>query len=77
MYVCVCQGVTERQIHEAARQGVSRLKELRQQLGVTQDCGRCASCAHTCLKEARKAHQEQQLRYVPHASGENGLAAAA
>ncbi|MDD3483214.1 (2Fe-2S)-binding protein, partial [Azovibrio restrictus] len=35
MYVCVCQGVTERQIQEAARNGASRLKDLRQQLGVT------------------------------------------
>jgi bacterioferritin-associated ferredoxin len=54
MYVCVCHAVTERQIHEAARNGANRLKDLRQQLGVTLDCGRCASCAHHCLKRARQ-----------------------
>ncbi|MCX8145421.1 MAG: (2Fe-2S)-binding protein [Azovibrio sp.] len=54
MYVCVCQAVTERQIQEAARKGASRLKDLREQLGVTRDCGRCASCAHACLQQARR-----------------------
>jgi bacterioferritin-associated ferredoxin len=28
------------------------LKDLRRELGVTRDCGRCASCAHNCLQEA-------------------------
>ncbi|MDD3485020.1 (2Fe-2S)-binding protein [Azovibrio restrictus] len=65
MYVCVCQGVTERQIQEAARNGASRLKDLRQQLGVTQDCGRCATCAHECLKDARKAQQQSAAPFMP------------
>jgi len=54
MYVCVCKAVTDRQIHEAARDGARTLGDLRRQLGVTMDCGRCASCAHECLKEARQ-----------------------
>ena len=53
MYVCVCHAVTERQIHEAARNGAHTLKDLRRDLGVTSDCGRCASCARQCLREAR------------------------
>lgn len=54
MYVCVCKAVTDRQIQEAARGGARTLGDLRRQLGVTMDCGRCASCAHECLKEARQ-----------------------
>lgn len=54
MYVCVCKAVTDRQIHEAARGGARTLGDLRRELGVTMDCGRCASCAHECLKEARQ-----------------------
>lgn len=53
MYVCVCRAVTDRQIREAAENGAHSLKDLRRELGVTQDCGRCASCARECLHEAR------------------------
>lgn len=54
MYVCVCKAVTDRQIREAAMGGARTLKDLRRDLGVTSDCGRCASCARECLKEARQ-----------------------
>ena len=52
MYVCVCQAVTDRQIREAAESGARSLRDLRRDLGVTRDCGRCASCTHECLREA-------------------------
>ena len=54
MYVCVCKAVTDRQIREAALGGARTLKDLRRDLGVTSDCGRCASCARDCLKEAHQ-----------------------
>lgn len=52
MYVCVCKAITDTQIREAAQGGARTLKDLRRDLGVTRDCGRCASCAHECLREA-------------------------
>lgn len=52
MYVCVCLAVTDRQIREAAQSGARTLKDLRRELGVTRECGRCASCARDCLQEA-------------------------
>ncbi|HEX9194688.1 MAG TPA: (2Fe-2S)-binding protein [Azonexus sp.] len=55
MYVCVCHAVTDRQIREAAESGARTLKDLRRDLGVTRDCGRCASCARQCLHEANAA----------------------
>lgn len=55
MYVCVCQAVTDRQIRAAAENGARTLKDLRRDLGVTRDCGRCASCANACLREAQGA----------------------
>jgi bacterioferritin-associated ferredoxin len=54
MYVCVCQAVTERQIHQAARDGAKTIKDLRRDLGVTSECGRCASCARQCLREVHE-----------------------
>lgn len=59
MYVCVCQAVTDRQIHEAAMGGARTLKDLRRDLGVTRDCGRCATCARDCLKEAHACKSKQ------------------
>ena len=63
MYVCVCKAVTDRQIREAAESGARTLGDLRRELGVTLDCGRCASCARDCLKEANRcaAHPDASL----------------
>jgi bacterioferritin-associated ferredoxin len=36
-------------------QGASRMRDLREQLGVSEQCGRCAGCAHEVLKEARES----------------------
>lgn len=52
MYVCVCNAVTESDIHEAAAQGARRVRDLRVHLGVTADCARCAGAAKCCLDRA-------------------------
>ena len=52
MYICVCRAVTEGQIREAVKGGARTLQDLRRQLGVTSECGRCASYARDCLREA-------------------------
>ncbi|MCX7672619.1 MAG: (2Fe-2S)-binding protein [Thiobacillaceae bacterium] len=51
MYVCICQSVTERQVREAARQGLRTVKALKERLGVASECARCARCAHEILRE--------------------------
>jgi bacterioferritin-associated ferredoxin len=54
MYVCICNSVTDRDIREAASRGARTLKDLRRELGVASDCGKCASCATDVLCEARR-----------------------
>jgi bacterioferritin-associated ferredoxin len=54
MDVCVCHAVTDAQIRQAAQDGAQTLRDLRRDLGVTRDCGRCATCAKQCLHEAQK-----------------------
>ena len=51
MYVCVCRAVTDRQIRDAAQAGANTLKDLRRELGVSSECGKCAASALECLKE--------------------------
>jgi bacterioferritin-associated ferredoxin len=58
MYVCVCQAVTDREIHQAARNGAKTLRDLRRDLSVGVDCGRCVSCARKCLKSESEDSQE-------------------
>ncbi|MDI6748185.1 MAG: bacterioferritin-associated ferredoxin [Rhodocyclaceae bacterium] len=52
MYVCVCHGVTDRDIEGAVAEGCCSLRQLREQLGVGQTCGRCARCARMTLKDS-------------------------
>jgi bacterioferritin-associated ferredoxin len=61
MYVCVCKAITDRDIETAARSGARTLKDLRRNLGVASECGKCASCAHEVLCNARREKREQVL----------------
>lgn len=62
MYVCVCNAVTEREVKLAISEGARSLRDLRTELGVAADCGRCASCARQCLRDAAHANP---LLHVP------------
>jgi len=53
MYVCLCHNVTDTQIRHLVRtEGVSSMRELRAQLGVATQCGKCAQCARHVLNDA-------------------------
>ena len=51
MYVCPCHGVTDREIREAAENGVTSMRQLGKEMGVGRQCGRCASTAREILRE--------------------------
>jgi bacterioferritin-associated ferredoxin len=53
MYICICNGITERDIREAAAAGARTIKDLQRELGVCAGCGKCASCARAVLCETR------------------------
>jgi bacterioferritin-associated ferredoxin len=55
MFVCICNGVREGDIEAHVARGASSLKDLRDQLGVARDCGKCASCAREVLERAKRA----------------------
>lgn len=59
MYVCVCNAVTESHIEQAVSQGARRMRDLRQTLGVTAECNRCAKCARQCLSAVLAQTPEQ------------------
>lgn len=50
MYVCLCRGITDRQIKAAIDDGAKHLGHLRKQLGVATQCGKCACTAKELLE---------------------------
>jgi len=52
MYVCVCKGITDRQIKAAIDNGASSLGQLRKALGVASQCGKCSVMTREILNEA-------------------------
>jgi len=55
VYVCVCAAVTERQLCESsAASADGDFRELCRQLGVAQQCGRCAAAARAIIGPDRQ-----------------------
>lgn len=57
MYICVCNAVTEREIRQCAQLGCT-LGDLREQLGVCTNCGKCKHAAKQILREERSVNGE-------------------
>ena len=53
MYVCVCNGVTDHQIREAAASGVRSVAELTMRTGCGATCGTCLETASSILEASR------------------------
>lgn len=53
LYVCICNGVTDRQIREAAAAGCSSVAELTMRTGCGATCGTCLDVAAALLEPAR------------------------
>lgn len=60
MYVCVCNSVTEKDVHRAVMRGVRTFKELKHETEVATCCGKCAGCAKQVLKEAIHQHARDE-----------------
>jgi bacterioferritin-associated ferredoxin len=53
MYICICNAVTDRDIRRCAERGACSLRDLRDELGVASNCGKCKQAAKAVLREAR------------------------
>ncbi|MEM9255821.1 MAG: bacterioferritin-associated ferredoxin [Pseudomonadota bacterium] len=52
MYVCLCNRVTDTQIRAAVAQGASSMRDIRRQLGVASQCGKCGTMTSEIMREA-------------------------
>jgi bacterioferritin-associated ferredoxin len=53
VYVCICNGVTDHQIREAAASGCTSVSELTMRTGCGSNCGSCLDMAAGLLEQAR------------------------
>ena len=51
MYICICHGVTDREIEACVAEGARSMRELRDCLRVGTQCGRCAIHVREILRE--------------------------
>jgi bacterioferritin-associated ferredoxin len=59
MYVCLCKGVTDRQIRKSVlTHDVSSLRDLRRCLGACDQCGKCAPEAKRLIDETIRERSE-------------------
>lgn len=57
MYVCLCNGITERAVRDAAASGARDLSDLIAMTGCASSCGSCADTAMQILDESRREHR--------------------
>ncbi|MEM7401812.1 MAG: (2Fe-2S)-binding protein [Pseudomonadota bacterium] len=51
MFICICNQVTDTQLREEIERGAETVRELKENLGVTNQCGKCGTCVKKCIKE--------------------------
>ena len=61
MYVCICQAVTDRDIHEAVREGACCMDCLAERLAVSTCCGQCSPSVSACLESSLAALNDEPL----------------
>jgi len=57
MYICICNGISERVVREAAADGVRSLSELTRRTGCAGNCGSCADLAEQVLREEHESRR--------------------
>lgn len=53
MYVCICNGVTDRQIREVAEAGCGSVSEMTMRTGAGASCGSCLGLVAELIEETR------------------------
>lgn len=60
MYICLCNGITERDIRNCcAEEGACTMRDLEHCLGVGANCGKCRPAAKEILKESRSPNESR------------------
>ncbi len=65
MYVCLCKSITDSQIREAVANGATRFGQVRKELGLAAQCGKCGILAREVFDESfERTVDDEQLFYA-------------
>lgn len=65
MYVCLCKAVTDTQIREAVENGATSFGQVRKDLSLAAQCGKCGILAREVFNESLGRNiDEEQLFYA-------------
>jgi len=66
MYLCLCQGITDSDVREAGRDGITRPCQLKAKFGLKQRgcCGRCSKHIDEFVQIAASAQEELALNSI-------------
>ncbi|EKV30149.1 hypothetical protein C882_4549 [Caenispirillum salinarum AK4] len=62
MYVCICNGLTDKDFTRAARAGATTVGQAFGVLGERPQCGKCFGCARQCIAEARLDMAQENIQ---------------
>ncbi|MDX2321749.1 MAG: (2Fe-2S)-binding protein [Moritella sp.] len=63
MYVCICRGITDKQLIHSIDEGATTMKALSTELGIGNQCGKCCQCTKKILNQTliKQAQQQPQV----------------
>ena len=64
MYVCVCNAITEDQLRQAIAAGAKNLDDLREALGLGDQCGKCLEDMRQYFSEEASVMALQTQTYI-------------
>jgi bacterioferritin-associated ferredoxin len=65
MYICLCKAVTDSQIREAVANGATQFGQVRKDLGLASQCGKCGILAREVFNESvERTIDDEQLFYA-------------
>ena len=65
MYICLCKAITDTQIREAVANGATRFGQVRQELGLASQCGKCGLLAREIFDQSMQREPgDEQLFYA-------------
>ena len=61
MYICLCNGIRDRELRALAKQGVQRVSEAYEALGNHPKCGACLQSAQEVIDETMGKTRDKAL----------------